>query len=99
MTLGDLREPAAAEAVGKKLLFDNPVKEADWKRLRPGMLWKLGQMGGEDARRILRDFARDARVTRGVEITAALESLALLDKPLCGELAHQILQEPRGHRL
>ena len=29
----------------------------------------------------------------------ALNSLAQLDKPLCGELAHQILQEPRGKAL
>lgn len=96
MTLGELHEPRAAPAVGRKLLFDNPVKEADWKPMRMGMLWHLNQMGGDDARDILAGFLRDERVTDGKEIVHALNSLAQLDKPLCAELAQQILQEPRG---
>jgi len=98
-TLAELKEPRAAKAVGVHLLFDDPIEDADWGPMRSGMLWQLGQMGGEDAKRILRDFVLDARVTDGQQLTQALQSLYLLDRPVCGEVARRILEEPRGKGL
>jgi RNA polymerase sigma-70 factor (ECF subfamily) len=99
VTLGELREPRAAKHVAAKLLFDDRIQDADWKPMRLGMLWHLSQMGGEDAVRALRDFASDARVTDGDQIVQALTSLCVLDRPLCGEVAGRILEEPRGRAL
>jgi hypothetical protein len=95
-TLGKLREPRAAKAVGKKLLFDDPIEDAHWRPARLGLLHRLSEMGGEDAVRSLRDFVADPRVTDGAELVQALGSLYLLDVPLCGEAARRLLEEPRG---